>query len=161
MRSVHQIGLTPAETRVSKARMDALSDSPYLLFARQFSKRCNRMIRHHIIELPYQFDRPNHVECAFWIFFKFIVQNALASVERILETDTLPFEACELLGGKCSTNRISTTLPRTEMTTPWDLRFTDFCSSMFSSFSTTEPKNETWYKEKNLERKLSNSIWIS
>src|ERR1700733_4265548 len=38
-------------------------------------------------------NRPNHVERAFRIVFEFIAQDALTSIQRVLEADELSFEA--------------------------------------------------------------------
>ncbi len=40
----------------------------------------------------------DHVERAFRIILEFIVQDALAAIERVIEADELAFEAGELLG---------------------------------------------------------------
>ena len=43
-------------------------------------------------------DRSDHVKSALWKVLEFVIQDALAAVERVLQTDILSLDAAELLG---------------------------------------------------------------
>src|ERR1022692_1745906 len=43
---------------------------------------------------------PDHVERALWVVFEFIVQDSLASIERVFETDEFSLDASKLLSGE-------------------------------------------------------------
>src|ERR1017187_10092254 len=43
---------------------------------------------------------PDHVERALWVVFEFIVQDSLAAIERVFETDEFSLDAAKLLGGE-------------------------------------------------------------